>query len=578
MPRLVVGLVAGACLLGWMAVSAAGAFATTISFRTGGCSTWTVPDDVFSVDVTATGSAGQTPTSPPIASGGSGGVVAGTLSGLGPGQVLDVCVDVGGGARGGGASGSGMGGGASGVALGASFSTPVLIAAGGGGAAFEEAGGPAGSPAGTAGQEGAGGPGGGGGTQTQGGAGGAADSGCSGCVGGARGAGFSGAGPGAGGAASDGLFSGGGGGGGGYYGGGGGAGASGQAASGGGGGSDFCSGSASLSGCEVTGSNSSYGNASVVLTYTVASPPTASITSPANGATYAVEQTVDSSFGCTESAGGTGMSSCLDQNGDPSGRPVDTRTAGAYRFTITATSKDGLTGSASVVYTVASHPSASIAAPSSGETYAVGQTVATAFSCADSTYGPGIASCQDSNGATGTATVTGRLDTMTAGAHRYTVTATSRDGQAATASISYTVQAAAPVANPTAPISSPPPSSHPRSRAPQRKPVALSRVRLNPHTVRWCHRCSYPNVRLSFALNRAATLHMDLWAKVRGRWRRVASATSHRHAGHNRTRVAGRWHGKLVPVGQYRLVIYAHNTNTTSGKQTVRLVVKHGPV
>jgi virginiamycin B lyase len=80
--------------------------------------------------------------------------------------------------------------------------------------------------------------------------------------------------------------------------------------------------------------------------------PSASITTPALGATYTVGQAVDSSFTCSEGAGGPGIASCLDQSGRASGDSIDTSTIGPHTFTVTATSSDGQTGSASSTYTV----------------------------------------------------------------------------------------------------------------------------------------------------------------------------------------------------------------------------------
>jgi hypothetical protein len=133
------------------------------------------------------------------------------------------------------------------------------------------------------------------------------------------------------------------------------------------------------------------------ISYTVVGAPTAHTVVPVPGARYTLNQVIDSSFSCSDAVGGPGIASCVDQSGHPSGASIDTSTTGAHTFTVTATSKDGQTGTASVGYTVAGPPTAHITSPVGG-VYVQGQAIATSFTCTEGPSGPGLASCLDGTG------------------------------------------------------------------------------------------------------------------------------------------------------------------------------------
>ncbi len=166
--------------------------------------------------------------------------------------------------------------------------------------------------------------------------------------------------------------------------------------------------------------------------------PSVTITTPADGATFALDESVTADFACADEVGGSGLDTCVGDLAD--GAAIDTSTRGAYDFTVTATD---LAGNETVVthsYTVldVTPPTVTITTPADGAIVEQDDVVLADFACDDEPGGSGLDSC------VGDVADGAAIDTSTAGSHDFTVTGTDGDGNETVVTNSYSVCAGHP--------------------------------------------------------------------------------------------------------------------------------------
>lgn len=177
----------------------------------------------------------------------------------------------------------------------------------------------------------------------------------------------------------------------------------------------------------VTGSGTSL---TVLMNSTDLINPTVTLTTPAEGAFYGLDEVVNASYSCADT-GGSGVASCTGTVA--SGSPIDTSTAGTHVFSVTATDGAGNTITETNTYTVdATVPTITLTTPPDGAFYGLNQVVNASYSCADA-GGSGVASC------TGTVGNGAPIDTSTTGQHLFVVTAADNVGNPAVEVHIYTV-------------------------------------------------------------------------------------------------------------------------------------------
>ncbi len=189
----------------------------------------------------------------------------------------------------------------------------------------------------------------------------------------------------------------------------------------------------------TNGRTGSFGDYRIALTGAVACPPpdeaapTIDLRTPPDGAVYTRGQQVVADYDCNDEQGGSGLASCAGPVGDD--QLIDTASAGAHSFTVTARDAAGNESSVTHDYTVLDQaaPTIDLRTPPEGATYARGEQVLADYDCSDEQGGSGLASC------VGDVADGDPIDTAALGGHSFTVVARDAAGNEVAASHGYTV-------------------------------------------------------------------------------------------------------------------------------------------
>jgi hypothetical protein len=159
----------------------------------------------------------------------------------------------------------------------------------------------------------------------------------------------------------------------------------------------------------------------------VTTTPVVTVDTPTEGATFARDASVPSSFHCD------GPDFAVVSCDGPA--TVDTSTVGAHSFTVTATDTAGQQTVLTRSYTVVdvTDPSVELRRPVDGATYGRGEVVEADLACEDEPGGSGVASC------TGTRPSGAAIDTSSLGEHEFTATAVDAAGNSTSVTHHYTV-------------------------------------------------------------------------------------------------------------------------------------------